>query len=157
AVRDREVRLDRGERLLVRTLVDQVLEAVFGVEAVDLAVRVTLRVVPEEDVDAVGEEDDRPNTGLFLPARRALARLLATDTRVLGSLLRLDHCERLAIIPIENVVGEASARLRRHRREPNLLANLRGVLAVLADVPAGGDQRLIDQAVARGLLAELEQ
>jgi hypothetical protein len=57
--------------------VDQVLEAVLRVEAVDLAVRVALRVVPQEDVDAVGEEDDGPHAGRLLERVGVLARLLA--------------------------------------------------------------------------------
>ena len=156
ALGDAEVRGDGGERLFVLPLVEQVLEAVLRVEAVDLARRVPLRVVPDVDVDAVRVEDDGALAGLLLEARGVDARLLGADARVLGGLLRLDDSERLAVVAVEDVVGVALARLRRHRREPHLLAHLLGALAVRADVPACVEQLLVDEPVARRLLAQLK-
>ena len=156
AVGDGEVRLDVGKRLLSSALVDQVLEAVLRVEAIDLAVRVALRVVPQEDVDAIGEEHDGAHAGRLLERVGVLARLLASCARVLRGLLRLDDPERLAVVAVEHVVGEAIAARRGEARELQLLLHLLGILAIDADVPSGGEQGLVDEAAARGRFVELE-
>ena len=136
---------------------DQVLEAVLGVEAVDLAVRVALRVVPEENVDAVREEDDGANAGALLEGLRVLARLLCADLGILRGLLRLHDRERLAVVALKDVVSEAISRGSRQPGKSNLLPNLLGVLALFPDRPTSRDQRLVDQPVARSLLVEFEE
>jgi hypothetical protein len=58
-----------------------------------------LGVVPQEDVDAVGEEDDRAHAGRLLERVGVLARLLAACARILGGLLRLDDPSGLPSSP----------------------------------------------------------
>lgn len=157
AVGDGEVRLDARERLLVRALVDQVLEAVLRVDAVDLAGRVALRVVPHLDVDAVGGEDHGPLPGGLLQAGRVHAGLLAANARVLGGALHLEDGEGLAVVAVEDVVGVAVARRRRDLVQLDLLPDLLGVLSAEADVPPGFEQERVDELAPRGRLVQLEQ
>ena len=75
---------------------------------------------------------------------------------VVGSLLRLDDGERLAVVVPEDVIGGTLARGRRLVIDLDLLADIFGAGAVGPDVPTDRGQLKVNQPPARALLVEVQ-
>ena len=99
-------------------------------------------VVPQVGLVAVGVEDDRTLAVHRLQAVGVEFRLLLSDFRIDGGLLRLHHRQRLAVVSPQDVVGITDARLGRHARH--------FVFTVLFSVqsPTGAFQSEIDDELA---------
>jgi hypothetical protein len=123
---------------------DEQLELVLGVEALDLA-RGIERVVPEVMGVAVGVEDDGPLPGHLLQAVRVQLGLALADLGILAGALGLDQPQRQAVVAPEHVVHEALLVLVGHAGDRVL------AIASFAEGPAGLVQQEIDEVVA-GLL-----
>ena len=80
------------------------LQAVFGVEAVDPSPRFTCRVVPDVGFVAVGIEDDRTLAELFLKPVRIHFCLSTTDLRIFGCAFCFNHGQWHAVVVEQNVV-----------------------------------------------------
>jgi hypothetical protein len=128
----------------VGALVEQVRHAVRAVDAVDLADRIALGVVEQAAVEAVRGEDHRALAGRGRELVGVQARLLEPGPGIDRGLLGLEHRDRLAVLAVHHVVGASAV------GERDLLPDLLGVRAVVADVPAGLDEELIDQPAPGG-------
>src|SRR5687768_4698515 len=78
----------------------EILKAILGVEAVNLAGRFVLRVVPNEEVVAVSKEDDWTLSVHFFKAVSVVLCLHLALLAVLNSLLSFHHAERFAAIRV---------------------------------------------------------
>ncbi|MND63007.1 hypothetical protein D3C80_543070 [compost metagenome] len=86
-------------RFAVLTLIDQVFEAVFAIEAVHRAVGVVLRVVPDEGLVAVAVENHRALHAHALEAIGIHPGLFASGLQTdIAGFLGLDHSQRLAVV-----------------------------------------------------------
>ena len=104
----REKRAKRGFALVA--LEDAIPQAVQGVEAEDGAGRLALGIVPDEDLVAVGVEDDRALTVFLFEAVGVVFRLHLALGGVLGGFLAFHNPERQAVVRIpDDIIGAALA------------------------------------------------
>src|SRR5262249_8131736 len=134
-----------------------VLQPVFAVEALYAAGHIALAIIPDVDVIPVSIKDDRTLTELLLKTIRVESGLCASFLRIMGSFLRLDEGQWLAIIIPEDIIDVASVRVRGLVWHLDLFANLICTLAIRAHFPACLDEKLIDEQLARGFLVELQR
>ena len=153
-VGDVQVGTDMRQRHPVLALEVQVFKAVLGVEAVHLAVRIPLHVIPQENVDAVRKEDGWSLASRLLQTVGIKGRLGLSFGCILGRLLRLDDGQGLAVIAIQNIVGSAIARFRGHPDQRDFLADLFGADATCPHVPADLAQQLVNQTTTGGRFAK---
>ena len=147
---------DGIERLAALPLEHEILQAVLGIKAEQLARRVVGRIVPDPDVETVGIEDHRPLTVHLFQTVGIDAGLGAALLGVDGGFLGLDHRKRLAVVVPQYIVGVALAGGGRLVVDFLFLGYLLGVGAIGADLPAAGNQLAIDQALACGGLVEVQ-
>ena len=106
-----DARVDRhvGQRFAGGAALDQKLQLVPGVEALDLPRRVAVGVIPDPVLETVGVENDRPTPCHLLQAVRVQLGLLLADLRALGRPFGLHDRQRETVCPPQDVVDEALA------------------------------------------------
>ena len=139
-----------------RPLANQELQAVFGVEAVELPGRPVAGVVPDPNVEAVGVEDHRPLPVLLLQAIGVALGLGAPHFRIGGCFLGLDDRQRFAVTVVQNIIRTADAALGWLILDFDLLADFVGGLARGCDFPARIRQLCVNQSATRFFLVEVE-
>ena len=82
------------------SLEDAIPQAVQGIEAEDGTGRLALGIVPNEDLVAVGVEDDRPLAVFFFKAVGVVFRLHLALGCVFGGFLAFENSERKSVVRI---------------------------------------------------------
>ena len=147
---------DRFKRFFAVPLPDEVLQAVFGIEAEDAPGRIVLGIIPDEDVKAVGVEDDRSLIVLFFQPIGVNLCLGAALFRADSGFLRFDNCQGLSVVIPENIVGVTDTAFSRLVTNFDLLANFFSTGAVGGNIPARCKQLLVDQPFSGGGLVKPE-
>jgi hypothetical protein len=100
---------DVRQRRLHLTLQYEVAQAVLGVETEEPPRGVSLRVVPDGEIEAVRIEDHRTPAIPLVQTIGVELRLRAPPLDALRGLLGFDHRQRAAIVVPEHVVGITDA------------------------------------------------
>ena len=82
-----------------------VLQTVFGIDAVDLTRWFSCGIIPNPKVIAIGIENHRPLTTLLLEPVGILLSLLASELGIDSGLFGFDNAERFSIVILKHVIG----------------------------------------------------
>ena len=127
----------REDVLALVGLKKDVFQAVLRIETEELAGWLGLGVIPQIEIVAIGEKDQRALAIHFLQAIGVIFRLHFALLRVFGGLFRFHNRKGFAVFAPQDVIDVALPTCGGLVEHFHFLANLRCADAASADIPAG--------------------